>query len=69
MRTFRIALHRDYLVEIDAKNREDARRLTEFFLSTPKDASSEKERHEHSFRIGEIEMVNNDAMEAEDIEA
>ena len=67
MKTFRVALHRDYLVEIDARNEEEARQLTEYFLSDPKDASTAKDREEHSFRILEIEMAVNEATEAEEV--
>ena len=67
MKTFRVTLHRSYSVEIDARNEEEALQLTEFFVSTPRDASTEREKAERNFRIGEIELVNNEATEAEEI--
>lgn len=66
MKTYKVLLHRDYIVNIDANNEEEAKQLAEFFIAGEKDASTEKEREQHSFRINEIEMVNNDAFEAEE---
>lgn len=63
MRNYKVALHRDYIVNIDANTEEEAMQLAEFFIAREKDASTEKERELHSFRINEIEMVTNDAFE------
>ena len=63
MKTYKVLLHRDYVVNIDANNEDDARSLVEFFIAGEKDASTEKERVQHSFRINDIEMVTNDAFE------
>jgi len=65
MKTYKVSLHRDYIVNIDAKNEEEAKSLAEFFIAGEKDASTKKEREQYSFRINEIEMVTNDAFEAE----
>ena len=67
MKTFRVLLHRDYTVEVEARNEEDARELTEYFLSDPKDASTAKEREERRFRFQEIELMVNEATEAEEV--
>ncbi len=66
MKTYKVLLHRDYIVNIDANNEEDAASLAEFYIAGEKDASTEKEREQHSFRINEIEMVTNDAFEADE---
>jgi len=66
MKTYKVLLHRDYIVNIDAKNEEQAMSLAEFFIAGENDASKEKEKKQHSFRINEIEMVTNDAFEVED---
>jgi hypothetical protein len=66
MKTYKVLLHRDYIVNIDANNEEDAMRLAEFFIAGEKDASTVKERAQHNFRINEIEMVTNDAFEVEE---
>ncbi|GAB4296652.1 MAG: hypothetical protein Kow0098_20100 [Ignavibacteriaceae bacterium] len=68
MKTYKVLLHRDYIVNIDANNEEEAKQLTVFFIAGEKDASTEKEREQHSFRINEIEMVTNDAVRVEKLE-
>jgi hypothetical protein len=68
MSEYKVLLHRDYIVNIEAKNEEEAMSLAEFFIAGEKDASTEKERELHSFRINEIEMVANDAFEVEEDE-
>ena len=65
MKTYKVLLHRDYIVNIDANNEEEAVSLAEFFIAGEKDASTAKEREQHSFRINEIEMVTNDTFEVE----
>ena len=66
MKTYKVSLHRDYIVNIDAKNEEDAMQFAEYFIGTVKDDSTEKEREQHSFRINEIEMVTNDAFKVDE---
>jgi hypothetical protein len=63
MKTYKVLLHRDYIIHIDAKTEEEAMYLAEFFIVGEKDASTEKEREQHNFRINEIEMATNDAFE------
>jgi len=75
VKTYKVLLHppqarfakgdRDYIVNIHAKNEKKAMSLAEFFIAGDKDASTENEREQHSFRINEIEMVTNDAFEVE----
>lgn len=65
MKTYKVLLHRDYIVNIDANNEEEAMQLAEFYIAGEKDASTEKEREQHSFRINEIKMVTNDAFEVD----
>ena len=67
MKTYKVLLHRDYIVNIDANNEEKAMSLAEFFIAGEKDASTQKEREQHGFRINEIEMVTNDAFEVEEL--
>ena len=68
MKTYKVLLHRDYIVNIDADNEDDAKSLAEFFIAGEKDASTEKEKERHSFKINEIEMVTNDAFGVDRIE-
>ena len=65
MKTYKVLLHRDYIVNIDANNEEEAMQLAEFFIAGEKDASTEKERQQYSFRIHEIEMIMNNVSEVE----
>jgi hypothetical protein len=67
MQTYQVLLHRDYIINIDAENEKEAMSFAEFFIAGEKDASTEKECEQHSFRINEIEMVTNDAFEVEDV--
>ncbi len=67
MKTFRVGLHRLYNVTIHAENETLAKELTEYFLGCAKDASTEKEKSENHFIFEEIEMVTNEAFEAEEI--
>ncbi len=67
MKTYKVSLHRDYFVNIDAKNEEEAKFLAEFFIAGEKDASTEKEKEQYGFRINEIEMATNNAFEVERI--
>ena len=66
MKTYKVLLHRDYIVNIDAYNKDEAKSFAEFFIAGEKDVSTEKEREKHSFRVNEIEMVTNDAFEVEE---
>ena len=68
MNNYKISLTRVYNVEIIAENEEKAKELREFYIGDPKDASSIKNRQRENFRIENIEMVINEAAEAEEIE-
>lgn len=63
MPTYTVTLVRSYLVEIKSQNKYTAKRAVEYFLDDPEDASNAKDRKERGFSIGEIEMVENDAIE------
>jgi len=65
MKTYRVHLHRDYLVEVTAKDEKDARHVVEYFLSHPRDLSTVRDREEHQFRIHGMEMRTNEAVEVE----
>lgn len=67
LKNYKVALHRDYIANIKAKNKEEAKSLAEFFVGGEKDCSNEKERKQHKFMIEEIEMVMNEVMEAEQL--
>ncbi len=64
MKSYKVSLHHDYLVNIDANSEEEAKQLAEFFISGEKETSTPKDRIQHNFRINEIEMVTNEGFEA-----
>lgn len=68
MPSYRCILTRAWSVEVEANSKEEAARLTEFFIGDPDDASTEDERRKFNFKFGEIEMRINDVMEVEEIE-
>ena len=63
MKKFKIALTRNYLISINAKNVEQAKIFSEYYLGNCEDLSTNKERSVKKFSIEEIEMVWNEAME------
>lgn len=68
MKNYKVALHRDYIVNIKAKNEDEAKFLAEYVIGGEKDFSTEKERKQFKFKIEEIKMVINDAFEVEKAE-
>ena len=68
MKEYKVLLHRDYIVNIKAKSKDEAKFLAEFFIGGEKDLSNKEEKKHHNFRINEVEMVTNDAFEAEEHE-
>ena len=68
MNNYKISLTRVYNIEIIAENEEKAKELAEYYIGDPKDASSLKDRERENFKIESIEMVINEAAEAEEIE-
>jgi len=62
MPEYEVALVRTFLVRIQAKNTENAKRFSEFYLGYI-DESGESDRESNGFQIQEINMVQNDAIE------
>jgi hypothetical protein len=58
-----VALHRDYIVTIKAKNKDEAKFLAEYVIGGERDISNEREKKKFKFKIEEIEMVTNEAFE------
>ena len=67
MKTFKVNLTRVYSITIDANDKSSAKQLVEFFLSKPKDDSTEKDKADYNFNIKEIEMLINEAFEVAEI--
>lgn len=66
MKNFKVMLTRNYIVDISADNKEDAKLLSEFFISSVKDDSNKLNQSELKFNINNIEMTFNEAFEVED---
>jgi hypothetical protein len=69
MPKYKVSLTRSYIVEIEAKNENDAKEFTEYFLDDVKDLSTQKDKKKHSFNIIEIEPTENEAFEAEEVKS
>lgn len=69
MKPFQVFLTRSYSVNIEASNEEEALHYSEFYIGGEKDISNSKERESGRFKIGEIEMIENDAYEINEIGA
>ncbi len=67
LQTFDVYLTRTYRVRVDAEDERSARRSAEFFTGHITDDSNERDHTEYKFQISEIEMIFNDALEAEEV--
>ncbi|TDG35678.1 hypothetical protein EZJ43_11690 [Pedobacter changchengzhani] len=62
MKKFTIALTREYIVEIEAINEDDAKHFVEYYVSGGKDDSIARTRKKENFRIIEIKPVLNETL-------
>ncbi|MCK4296670.1 MAG: hypothetical protein KAX28_08480 [Candidatus Marinimicrobia bacterium] len=67
MKKYRVNLERIYSVEVQAKDAEMAKEVVEYFIGNPKDESSDTEKSEYHFLLGNIEMMYNDSFEVEEV--
>lgn len=67
MKKYRVLLTRDYVVEIKAKNKSEAKECAEFFVSGGLDASTIEDRRSYNFEIDRIKPITNNAFEIEEI--
>ena len=69
MPDYNVTLSRAYSVHVKARNRTLAKRVVEFFLNDPTDGSLDDPgaRRKYGFTIKDIEMVENDAIQAEEV--
>ncbi len=65
MREFTIHLTREYVVQIVAKNQDEARSLTELYVSGGFDNSDELTKKKHDFQIQNIKPILNEAIALE----
>jgi hypothetical protein len=67
MKTFKVSLTRTYNITVEAEDEKSALEAVEFFIGDPEDKSIKKEQEKYHFKINEIEMILNEAFEAEEI--
>ena len=67
MKKFKVLLTRDYIVEINAENENDAKECVEFFVSWGLDASTKIDQEKYNFEIERIKPITNHAFEVEEI--
>ena len=67
MKNYRCALTRDYIVELKARSKKEAKECVEFFVTGGLDASTLEERKHYSFKIERIKPVVNEVFEIEEI--
>lgn len=67
MKTFRVVLTKSYLVNIQAKNEDEAKFFSEFFTGDIKDISKNADKLKFNFKILNIESVVNEVFECEEI--
>jgi hypothetical protein len=69
MPTYNVTLSRAYTVSLRARNEPMAKRIAEFFIGNPPDSSADdpKMRKRYGFKIDEIEMVENEAIAANEV--
>ena len=67
MMNYKVLLTRSYIVTIYAEDIDQAKKYTEFYLGDCPDLSKAKDRKDQKFKIKEIEMTLNEALEATSI--
>ena len=60
MKTFEVYLARQIKVKINAENKNDAKILSEYFISGGVDLSVDKERKDYGFQITNIKIESSD---------
>ena len=69
MKRYQVLLSRTYIVDIQAKNEEEACQNVEYYLGHCEDLSSENERKRDNFVIEKIEPAINEAFEVTEVKA
>ena len=68
MKNFKIILTRSYVLNVSSNNIESAKEVAEFFIGDPKDESNKDQQKKYLFKINDVEMVLNEAYEADEVE-
>ena len=69
MKKFTVHLSREYVVQIEANNEDDARNYTQLYVSGGFDASREATRKHDAFQICNIKPTLNEAFYVEEIKS
>ena len=67
MKTYRVVLTKSYVVTVNAKTKEKAKRFAEFYIGDIQDISTDENRKKLNFSIEEIDNRINESLEAEEI--
>lgn len=67
MKTYQVVLTKAYVVTVNAKTKEKAKRFAEFYTGDIQDISTEENRKKFNFSIEEIDAKINESLEAEEI--
>ncbi len=67
MPRFKVVLARTFIVTVKARNREDAKHAADEFVGYD-DSSTQEYQRLYKFKIEDIEMMCNDAIECEELE-
>jgi len=69
MKKFTVHLSREYVVQIEANNEDDARNFTELYVTGGFDNSSETTRKKNNFQICHIKPTLNEVHYVEEIKS
>jgi len=67
MKTYQVVLTKSYVVTVNAKTKEKAKRFAEFYTGDIQDISTDENRKKLNFSIEEIDTRINESLEAEEI--
>ena len=67
MKTYQVVLAKSYVVTINAKTEEQAKRIAEFYTGDIQDISTKEDRGKFNFAIDEIVCGINESFEAKEI--
>ena len=67
MKTYQVVLTKSYVVTVNAKTKEKAKRFAEFYTGDIQDISTDENRKKLDFSIEEIDTRINESLEAEEI--
>ena len=65
LKKYKISLTRSYIITLHAKNEKQAKEIAEYYIGGEKDLSTPEEQKEHKFKIEEIKMTINEAIDSE----